>query len=106
MAIFLSYSRKDEDVVRSLVQGFEAAEREVWFEHGLEGGDAWWDTTLKNIRSAKVFIAGLSDESLNSKRCREELDYALALGRPILPVQVGPLSNLRGSPLARLQITQ
>jgi hypothetical protein len=76
----------------------------VWFDHDLEGGDAWWDTILENIRSAKVFVVGLSDESLNSKPCREELDYALALGRPILPVQVGPLTNLRGNPLARLQI--
>jgi TIR domain-containing protein len=104
MAIFLSYSRKNEDVVKSLAQGFEAAKREVWFDHDLEGGDAWWDTILVQIRSATVFVFGLSDESLDSKPCREELDYALALGRPILPVQVGTLTNLRANPLATLQI--
>ncbi len=104
MAIFLSYSRKNEDVVKSLAQGFQAAKREVWFDHDLEGGDAWWDTILEHIRSATVFVFGLSDESLDSRPCREELDYALALGRPVLPVQVGTLTNLRANPLATLQI--
>jgi len=104
MAIFLSYSRKDEVVVKALAQGFDSARREVWFDHDLGGGDAWWDSILENIRSATIFLFALSDASLHSKPCRLELDYALAIGRPILPVQVGPVSSLRANPLAELQI--
>jgi TIR domain len=104
MPIFLSYSRKDEEVVEVLAQGFEAARREVWFDKDLGGGDAWWDKILDNIRLATVFVFALSDESLRSKPCRAELDYARALGRPVLPVQVGPVANIRSSPVADLQI--
>jgi hypothetical protein len=102
--IMLSYSRTDEATVKVLVQGFEAAKRDVWFDHNLDGGDAWWDSILANIRSAAVFLFALSDASLHSKPCRLELDYALALGRPILPVQVGPVTSFRANPLAALQI--
>ena len=104
MAIVLSYSRKDERVVKALVQGLEGAKREVWFDHNLGGGDAWWDAILENIRSATVFLFALSDASLHSKPCRLELDYALDLGRPIVPVQVGPVTSFRTNPLAALQI--
>jgi hypothetical protein len=103
MPIFLSYSRKDEAVVKVLVRGFEAAHREVWFDQDLGGGDAWWDKILDNIRSATVFVFALSDESLHSKACRAELDYARALHRPVLPVQVGPVTNFRSNPVADLQ---
>lgn len=104
MKTFLSYSRKDESVVKTLAQGLEAAKRDVWFDHDLRGGDIWWDSILDNIRNSAVFLFALSDASLQSKPSRLELDYALALGLPILPVQVGPVGALRTSPLAELQI--
>jgi TIR domain-containing protein len=104
MAIMLSYSRKDEAVVKALARDLEAAKRQVWFDHNLVGGDAWWDSILRNIRSATVFLFALSDASLHSKPCRLELDYAFDLGRPIVPVRVGPVHSLRASPLAALQI--
>src|ERR1700754_771748 len=104
MPVFISYSRVDDPVVKTLAQGLEAAKRDVWFDHNLAGGDVWWDAILRNIRSSEVFLFALSDASLHSKPCRLELDYALALDRPILPVQVGPVTNLRANPLAELQI--
>jgi hypothetical protein len=103
MAIFLSYSRKDEEIVKVLAQGFDAAHKEVSFDHDLSGGDIWWDKILDNIRSASVFVFALSDESLHSKPCRAELDYARALDRLVLAVQVGPVTNFRSSPVADLQ---
>lgn len=104
MGIFLSYSRADEKAVKALAQGFEAARRPVWLDADLGGGDAWWDKILYNIRSCSVFVFALSDSSWQSKPCRAELDYANALGRPIIPVRVGEVRNLRSIPLAQLQI--
>src|SRR5215475_2713247 len=104
MAIMLSYTRKDEVVVKALARDLEEAKRQVWFDHNLVGGDAWWASILENIRQATVFIFALSDASLHSKPCRLELDYAIDLGRPIVPVRVGPVQSLRTSPLAALQI--
>jgi hypothetical protein len=104
--IMLSYSRRDEEAVKTLARGFEAARREVWFDHDLGGGDAWWDAILESIRTSTVFLFALSDAALHSKPCRLELDYALALGRPVLPVQVGPITSLRTNPLAELQIIE
>src|SRR3712207_6959993 len=51
MTIFLSYARDDEDLVKTMARVFEAARREVWFDHDLQGGDVWWPTILDHIRS-------------------------------------------------------
>jgi hypothetical protein len=103
MTIFLSYSRKDEAVVQVLAQGFEAAHKEIWYDHDLTGGDSWWDTILNKIRSASVFIFVLSEDSLQSKPCLAELKYAKDLDRPVVPVRVGPIASLRATPLADRQ---
>lgn len=103
MAIFMSYSRDDEAIVDVLVRGFKLANREVWSDHRLEAGQAWWDTILEQIRSADVFLFAMSDRSLASKPCLAELDYARALQRPILPVEISPVTTARSNLLAGLQ---
>ena len=103
MTIFVSYSRANEDVVKTLQRAFEEARRDVWFDHELDGGDIWWKTILDNIRQCSVFVFALSDESLASKACMAEYRYAVSLHRPILPVMVGHVSDLQGSPLGDIQ---
>ena len=98
MTIFLSYSRKDEAVVKLLAQGFEAAHKEIWYDHDLTGGDSWWDTILKKIRSATVFIFVLSEDSLHSKPCLAELKYAEDLDRSVVPVRARHHLDRRGVP--------
>jgi hypothetical protein len=106
MSTFLSYSRQDESVVKTLAQGLDAVHREVWFDHDLKAGEVWWDAILENIRSASVFLFALSDASLNSKPCILEHEYARELGRPILPVQVGRVTSLRASLFGDRQIIE
>src|SRR5919206_197385 len=88
MPFFISYSRRDEDVVKALTRGLEAAGVDVWRDHELHGGDSWWSVILERIRECSVFVFALSDTSLHrSKPCRAELEYAMLLRRPIVPVQ-------------------
>src|SRR3954452_5100710 len=104
MAIFLSYSRKDESAVKALARTVESAGWEVWYDQDLGGGHTRWDSVLDKIRAASVFVFAISDASLQSKPCRLELDYALALDRRILPVQVGEIATFGKNPLAGFQM--
>jgi serine/threonine kinase PknH len=104
MAVFISYSRRDEDVVKSLVRGLEAANQGVWLDQDLRGGDSWWSVILEKIQNCSVFVFALSDASIYSKPCRAELAYAESLQRPIVPVQVGDVANLRASRLSTMQV--
>jgi serine/threonine kinase PknH len=104
MGVFISYANQDEDIVQALATDLRRARQTVWLDQELHGGDTWWQTILKQIRDANVFVFALSNNSQRSKPCRAELDYARALGIPVLPVQIGPLDGLRSASIADLQI--
>jgi len=104
MAIFISYSNLDGDAVRQLRADLEAFGHAVWSDQDLKGGDAWWRAILEQIRTCTVFILAMSDHALSSEPCQAELDYAQALGVPVLPVQIGPVRNMRTIKIANLQV--
>jgi hypothetical protein len=104
MGVFISYANEDEDAVRALATDLRRARQTVWLDQDLHGGDTWWQTILKQIQDADVFIFALSNNSQRSKPCRAELEYARALSIPVLPVQIGPVDSLRSTFVADLQI--
>jgi len=86
--IFVSYNRQSQDMARTLVGDLEDMGHDVWFDHELSGGQAWWGRILAEIRDSDVFVFLLDAESLNSAACRREFGYASVLGKPVLPVLV------------------
>src|SRR3954449_4332088 len=104
MWLFASYARKDETAVEELIADLERAHLSVWHDQEIRGGYPWWQDILMRIRQCDVFLFALSKCSLASKPCLAELSYARALGLPILPVLVGPVGNLRLTPVADIQV--
>ncbi|MEE9351969.1 MAG: toll/interleukin-1 receptor domain-containing protein [Thiotrichaceae bacterium] len=104
--IFISYSRADEEKVANIVNDIESLGHDAWFDHELTGGQNWWDKILEEIRSADIFVFILSPESRESTACRREYDYAHALGKPIIPIQVvdGVSTSLLPPALSQVQI--
>jgi hypothetical protein len=105
--VFVSYSRRNLDVVTHLIQDLNAVGVNTWHDQTLTGGQRWWDNILKNIRDCDIFVFALSPQSLDSEACKSELAYVSKLGKPILPVLVaeGVNVNLLSHPLAEIQVT-
>jgi hypothetical protein len=103
MTVFISHSSRDHAAVRLLMQNLQTAHESVWLDQSLVGGDAWWQRILHQIRSCSVFMVALSNSCLQSKPCRAEIDYAKALGLPILPVLIGDVDSYRIDPIFAVQ---
>ncbi len=105
--VFVSYSRRNLEVVTQLIQDLNAVGVNTWHDQTLTGGQRWWDNILENIRDCDIFIFALSPQSLDSEACKSELTYVAKLGKPILPVLVseGVNINLLSHPLAEIQVT-
>jgi hypothetical protein len=73
MRIFISYARPDQKAVEGLASDMAGLGHDVWYDRKLLGGQDWWDEILR-------------------QPCAAELDYANAVRRPLLPVQVRPVS--------------
>jgi serine/threonine kinase PknH len=95
MSAFISYSSRDRHLLEGLLMTFRRSREQTWLDDELSGGVAWWSAILQRIRACDVFITVLSKDSLESKVCRVELQYAAALGKPILTIQIGPLDRTR-----------
>ncbi len=97
-AVFLSYARTDRARIETLSEDLQLLGHQVWFDRELTGGVHWWEGILKAIASADVFIFVASRDAAESVACRRELEYALALGLPILPVAMDGLDRIGALP--------
>src|SRR5262245_28436401 len=88
MRIFISYAREDRAAVESLTGDLRGLGHHVWYDGELEGGQHWWDEILRGITESDLYVFALSGPALDSAPCLAELDYARAVRRPLLPVQL------------------
>jgi len=86
--LFVSYARENRPSVDELVRHLAALGYETWVDTALRGGQSWWEEILRQISECDVFTAIVSRNSLNSVACKRELKWALALGKPVLPIAV------------------
>jgi hypothetical protein len=86
--IFISYSSKSKESVRTLAQDLGEIGHQIWFDHKLTGGKEWWDQILEQIRQCDLFVFALTPDALDSIPCQREYRYADALDKNILPVML------------------
>src|SRR5258706_16015426 len=89
MKLFISYSRDDKAFVYDLAEKLrDEGQHDVWIDRRLVGADLWWDTILEAIEKCECFVSVMSPKFVASIYCGGELDYALALKKPILPLML------------------
>jgi hypothetical protein len=88
--VFISYSRRDTEVVRQIAAQLEAADIQVWFDtEDIEPGKQWRKQIVEGIDTAEAFILNLSPDSAASDNVLKELNLAEEALEPfILPVML------------------
>jgi len=88
--VFISYSRRDIDVVESIVSQLEAAGIEVWLDReDIKPGKQWRKQIVEGIDTAEAFVLNLSPNSAASDNVLKELNLAEeALDPFILPIML------------------
>ncbi|HIK57101.1 MAG TPA: TIR domain-containing protein [Synechococcales cyanobacterium M55_K2018_004] len=85
--VFISYSRRNKEFVRSLAFSLQKRGREVWVDwESIPFGTDWWEEIKQGIELADCFIFVISTASVSSEVCARELAHALANQKRILPV--------------------
>jgi hypothetical protein len=84
--IFVSYSRKDSDFVKTLVQRLERTHR-VWFDrHDIHGGEEWEKAITQGVQNSVTMIVVISPDSVESDYVRFEYSTAIKEEIPIIPL--------------------
>ncbi len=85
--VFISYSRKNKDFVKTLADAFEQVEKTVWIDwEGIPHGSEWWAEIEAGIENSNNFIFVISPDSLTSKVCAEELAHAVKHNKRLIPI--------------------
>jgi serine/threonine protein kinase len=91
VSVFISYSHKDEDFARQIVDSLQKNQIEVWFDKiSLVPGEPWEPSIRKAIKSADKVVVVLSPEAVESDIVQAEIDYAKEKNKPILPLMHRP----------------
>lgn len=85
--IFLSYSRKNLDVMQKVRDQMRTNGLRVWTDEALEPGTTSWMAAIENaLESAACLVVILSPDAKSSRYVREEMNYAEAHDVRIFPV--------------------
>lgn len=86
-SIFLSYSRKDEEPARRLVEALRSADIDIWFDEEMVRPGTHLPTAVEQgIRRSRCFFLLVSSSSLQSRWVRMEHELASSSGACIVPV--------------------
>ncbi|MEO1289385.1 MAG: TIR domain-containing protein, partial [Chloroflexota bacterium] len=86
--VFISYSRKNSDFARKLIDRLTLANKDSWVDwEGIPlSAPNWWAEIKAGIESADNFIFIMTPDSMASIVCNMELDYAFELGKRVIPI--------------------
>jgi tetratricopeptide (TPR) repeat protein len=98
MSVFISHTTEDDPVVKKIRQALQSLGIDAWVDsRQLAGGDKLAPEIQNAIKEKTHFIAVLSPKTINSPWVKKEIDYALGLGKKVIPVM---LPGIKPSALA------
>lgn len=83
--IFVSYSHKDSSKVYELISILQS-KYNVWFDEGIHFGREWDEEIVSKIDGCSLFIYAITENSLNSKNCKDEIAFAKQNDIPFINV--------------------
>ncbi len=86
--IFVSYAHHDAEAVLPIINRFQQAGVNVWFDEGINPGARWREELAAAIEKCAGFLFFLSQGSANSSVCWTELNFALDEHIPFLTLQL------------------
>lgn len=85
--IFVSYSRKDINLVKPLVEEMQEMGIRVWFDlNGIESGDEFDEKIISAINNSESLMFMYSENSIQGAWTKKEVQYAKGLGMTVRPV--------------------
>lgn len=99
--IFVSYAHKDSAKVLPYIEVLEGRGFRVWYDAGIEAGTEWPEYIEEHLKNAAVVLVFMTPNTVDSKNCRNEINFALELDKEILVVYLEDTTLLRGM---RLQL--
>ncbi|MDQ1241597.1 MAG: hypothetical protein QG550_848 [Pseudomonadota bacterium] len=98
--VFVCYAHDEREIVLEQIAWLRSQGFEVWFDEAIEVGSRWSEDLARAVDGCAVFLYFLSPRSTSSRYCLDEVHFALECGRPIVPVEIAPVTLTPGLKLS------
>lgn len=99
--IFISYAHKDAGKVIPIVDSMIDNGLRVWYDSGIEAGTEWPEYIEDHLMRSEVVVVFMTPAAIESRNCRNEINFALELKKEILVVYLEETTLIKGM---RLQL--
>ena len=99
--IFISYAHADSDRVLPVAEALQNNGCRGWFDSGIEAGTEWPEYIEERLANSEVVLVFMTPAAVESRNCRNEINFALELKKEILVVYLEETTLLKGM---RLQL--
>ncbi|HET6822745.1 MAG TPA: toll/interleukin-1 receptor domain-containing protein [Anaerolineales bacterium] len=87
--VFISYSRRDLEIVNHLVERMQRAGINIWIDREeIKAGKLWRTQIVQAIDTCDAFVLMLSSSAAASENVRKEIDLAQDSGRTIFIINL------------------
>ena len=84
--IFVSYSHVDTEIVFQILDELYQRGYHIWYDEGIAPGSEWPEEVASHLFHSSMFIAFVSNNSMQSENCRREINFALSKSKPFLSI--------------------
>jgi WD40 repeat protein len=85
--VFISYSRRDKEFVRTLHEALKNSQRDTWVDwQDIPLTADWWQEIERGIEGSDTFLFVISPDSVASKVRTQEIDHAIANHKRLFPI--------------------
>jgi hypothetical protein len=98
--VFVCYAHDERDVVLEVAEWLRGQGFQIWYDEAIEAGSRWSDDLARAVDGCAAFLYFLSPRSVSSRYCLDEVHFALECSRPIVPVEISPVTLTPGLKLS------
>lgn len=98
--IFVSYAHEDAEIVYPEMHRLHQRGFNIWYDEGIRPGTTWREEVAAALTESKLFLYFVTDNSVESDNCHQELNFALSRERKILAVHLTPTRLTAGIELS------
>jgi len=98
--VFVCYAHDEREIVLEQIDWLRSQGFEVWFDEAIEAGSRWSEDLARAVDGCAAFLYFLSPKSTSSRYCLDEVHFALECSRPIVPVEITPVTLTPGLKLS------
>ena len=89
--VFISYQRADESIARRVRELLIASGVRTWMDQAdIPVGAYWPDEIDKGLAASDIVVGILSPDAVESRNVKNEWDWAIQNGKPLVLLQVRP----------------